>query len=213
MDRLVTAGHATIEGVAALNPEQAFGAGNVRLDFTAAATQPQKDAAASALAAFDWTDPAQASVDTANARNLAVLFLADPAGTYKLLRAAFDVARDEVNILRAIVVGKGSATWDPASIANGAGLTSPTFTITGAAFGDHVLPAAPYTLQGLTATASVSAANTVVVRLENQTGAAVNLASGTWEVTVLRYAAMPPRTLTQFRTAITSRIGDGTVDT
>jgi hypothetical protein len=170
-------------------------------------------AAQATINAFDWSDSAHAAWETLQARSLAIALLTNPADAYKLLRAAFDVARDEINILRAIVVGVGSAVWDPASIANGAGLTSPNVTVTGAAFGDVVLPAAPYTLQGLTSTGYVSAANTVNIRLENQTGAAINLASGTWTGVVLRYTSMPPRTLAQFKAAIQNRINDGTVDT
>lgn len=34
---------------------------NARVDFTPAATQPQKNAVASALAAFDWSDAAQST--------------------------------------------------------------------------------------------------------------------------------------------------------
>lgn len=166
----------------------------------------------SALAAFNWAGSAQTTWENLQARAAAIVALANPESTYKLLRAAFGATRDEVNILRAIVVGVGSAVWDPASIANGAGLTSPAITVTGAAFGDLVHPAAPYTLAGLTATAYVSAANTIVLRLENQTGAAVNLASGTWTAVVLRLGVMAPRTLAQLNTAITNRVNDGTVD-
>lgn len=73
-------------------------------------------------------------------------------------------------------------TWDPSSIASGSGLTSSDVSVAGAAFGDAVDVAAPYSLQGLTATAYVKSAGVVVVRLENQTGGAVDLASGTWRV-------------------------------
>jgi hypothetical protein len=73
-------------------------------------------------------------------------------------------------------------TYDPPNIANGAGSTSSGQAMTGATFGDTIRVAAPYDQQGLTATAYVSAANTAVVRLENQTGGAINLGSGTWKL-------------------------------
>ncbi|HBM91008.1 MAG TPA: hypothetical protein DD400_03915, partial [Rhodospirillaceae bacterium] len=79
-----------------------------------------------------------------------------------------------------------SVSWDPASIATGSGLSSSTITATGAAFGDFVSVSAPYDLQGLVATAYVSAAGSVVIRLHNATGSAVDLASGTWNVRVIK---------------------------
>jgi hypothetical protein len=82
----------------------------------------------------------------------------------------------------------GSATWDPGSLLDGAGETSSAITVTGAAFGDFVLVSAPYDLQGITCSAYVSAANAVTVRLQNETGVTVDLASGTWNAIVLSRA-------------------------
>lgn len=81
---------------------------------------------------------------------------------------------------------EASASWDPASIAAGAGLSSSAITVTGAAFGDFVLVAAPYDLQGLTCTGYVSAANNVTIRLHNGTGSAIDPGSGNWAVRVVR---------------------------
>ena len=81
----------------------------------------------------------------------------------------------------------GSLAWDPPSISNGSGSTSSSITVSGAAFGDPVLVAAPYNLQGLTVTGYVSATDTVVIRIHNGTGVAVNLVSGTWNVKVIKY--------------------------
>jgi hypothetical protein len=77
-------------------------------------------------------------------------------------------------------------TWNPGTITNGNGLTSSAVTVTGAAFGDFAAAAAPYDLQGVLATAYVSAADTVVVRLQNQTGGGVTLASGAWSARVTK---------------------------
>jgi hypothetical protein len=77
-------------------------------------------------------------------------------------------------------------TWDPANLADGAGVTSAAVTLTGAAFGDAVLVAAPYDLQGIVCTGYVSALNAVKVRLQNETGGAVDLANGEWRVRVLK---------------------------
>lgn len=75
-------------------------------------------------------------------------------------------------------------TWNPGNLVDGAGETSAAVTVTGAAFGDMVLVAAPYDLQGITCTGYVSAADTAQVRLQNETGGAIDLANGTWHVWV-----------------------------
>src|SRR5690606_25563154 len=77
---------------------------------------------------------------------------------------------------------QGTVTWDPAEIAAGASVTT-TVTVTGATTGNSnlVLVGAPYSLQGLTVTGYVSAANTVTIVVANLTGAPVNLGSGTWK--------------------------------
>lgn len=77
-------------------------------------------------------------------------------------------------------------TWTPGTIATGSGATSAAITVSGAALGDFVAVAAPYDLVGLQATAYVSAANTVVIRVTNATGASATLASGTWRVRVMK---------------------------
>ncbi len=79
-----------------------------------------------------------------------------------------------------------TTVWNPGSVASGSGALSSAVTVTGAALGDFVMVAAPYDLQGLTATAYVSAANTVKIRLDNVTGGAVSLGSGTWRVRVVK---------------------------
>lgn len=79
----------------------------------------------------------------------------------------------------------GSATWDPASLGDGAGETK-SITATGAALGDFVLVSAPYDLQDCTATAYVQAADTVEIRLQNESTGTRDLASGTWLVRVIK---------------------------
>lgn len=173
----------------------------------------EQAAAQPIIDAFDWSQAAQDSFDNTQARSAANSAIDNNKDAlHKLLRAVAAVMVDELNILRDDVIGVASQTWDPASMANATGLTSPNFTVTGAAFGDLVDPVAPYTLAGVTATAYVSAANTAVIRLHNGTGAAVNLASGTWSVIVRRHAVLPPRTLAQAKTAIKNQIDAGAVD-
>lgn len=82
---------------------------------------------------------------------------------------------------------KVTGTWDPGSVAAGAKVST-TLTVSGASLGDFVLRSFSLDIQELTLTADVSAANTVEVVLANLTGAAVDLASGTLAVIVLKSA-------------------------
>ncbi len=75
----------------------------------------------------------------------------------------------------------GSATYDPASLADGAGATT-TVSVTGAALGDLATASFSLDLQGITLTAWVSAANTVSVRFQNESGGVLDLGSGTLRV-------------------------------
>jgi len=79
---------------------------------------------------------------------------------------------------------RGSATYDPISLADGAGATT-TVTVTGAALGDIAQASFSLDLQGITTTAWVSSANTVSVRLQNETGGPIDLNSGTLTATAV----------------------------
>jgi hypothetical protein len=57
-------------------------------------------------------------------------------------------------------------------------------TVTGAALGDFARASFSLNLQGITVTAWVSAADTVSVRFQNESGGALDLASGTLRVKV-----------------------------
>lgn len=77
----------------------------------------------------------------------------------------------------------GSTTYDPPSLADGAGTTT-TVTVTGATLGDFADVSFSRDLQGISVTAYVSAADTVSVRFQNETGGTIDLASGTLRVKV-----------------------------
>lgn len=79
----------------------------------------------------------------------------------------------------------GAATYDPPSLADGAGATT-TVTCAGAALGDVALASFSLDLQGITLTAWVSAANTVSVRFQNESGGPLDLASGTLRTRIVR---------------------------
>lgn len=80
----------------------------------------------------------------------------------------------------------GSITWDPGNLADAGGETSSSITVTGAALGDYCICSAPYDLQDMTATCYVQAANTVEIRLQNESGSSHDLAEGSWKVKIIK---------------------------
>lgn len=81
----------------------------------------------------------------------------------------------------------GSATYDTASLNDAAGATT-TVTVTGAVLGDFVVGVSfGVDLQGITVTAYVSAADTVSVRIQNESGGTLDLASTTIRALVRPY--------------------------
>jgi len=83
------------------------------------------------------------------------------------------------------LIAIASVTWDPASLIDAAGETK-SITVAGAALGDIVLVAPPYDMQDFVFSGYVQAADTVEIRIQNESAATVNLGSGTWKVIVLR---------------------------
>jgi hypothetical protein len=71
-----------------------------------------------------------------------------------------------------------SATYDAGSLADGAGVTT-TITVNGAALGDIARVSLGVDLAGITLSSYVSAANIVSVRLQNESGGTLDLASTT----------------------------------
>lgn len=81
---------------------------------------------------------------------------------------------------------KVTCTLDAGSLADGAGETD-TITVPGVALGDIVLGASfSVDEAGLSVTGYVSAADTVSLRVQNESGGTVNLASATVRVVVGR---------------------------
>lgn len=83
-----------------------------------------------------------------------------------------------------------TATYDPANLADGAGVTT-TVAVTGAEAGQIAMASFSLPLQGVMLTAWVSAADEVSVRFQNETGAPVDLGSGALVV----YVYTPPTAL------------------
>ncbi len=73
---------------------------------------------------------------------------------------------------------QGTATWNPAAIANGAE-EAQEITVTGAVLGDFVLVSFSLDVQDLVLDAQVTTTNTVTAVLANNTGGSINLNSGT----------------------------------
>lgn len=74
-----------------------------------------------------------------------------------------------------------SVTYDAASLADAAGTTT-TVTVPNAALGDACLASLGVDAQGITVTCYISAANTASVRLQNESGGTLDLASTTLRV-------------------------------
>lgn len=164
------------------------------------------------MASFDYPDSSPIADDSGRvstpwsnwfSRATSILVAAQQSGTTadrptKLLwlgRRYFDTTLGKPIYVKSVnptvwVDGAGGIdaafTYDPGSLADGAGETSGAITVTGAAFNDFVLVAAPYDLAGVIATAYVSAADTVRIRVQNETGGVVDLASGSWKLRVLK---------------------------
>lgn len=78
----------------------------------------------------------------------------------------------------------GSVTWNAGSLVDGAG-ESKDITVTGAALGDFVVASLGVDIVDFTISAAVTATDTVTIRLQNETGGTVDLASTTAFVRVL----------------------------
>lgn len=91
----------------------------------------------------------------------------------------------KVKLVRNLDMLRGTATIDPANLADGAGATFAAITVTGAAVGDAVIVYPPYDMEDTLYVGYVQAANTVEIRHQNESTGARDLASGTWEVAVI----------------------------
>jgi hypothetical protein len=80
---------------------------------------------------------------------------------------------------------EGSKTHDFGSLIDGAGETT-SVTVTGAALGNFAQASLSVDLQGMTMTAWVSAADTVSVRVQNETGGTIDLGSATLRAYILQ---------------------------
>ncbi|MBI5732630.1 hypothetical protein HY967_01580 [Candidatus Jorgensenbacteria bacterium] len=95
----------------------------------------------------------------------------------------FDVSRVKFQDIDTVFYAQ--STINPSSLLDGAGEIK-TATVNGANLGDFVLIAPPYDLQGITVTGWVSSSSTVSIRIQNESGGTLDLASGIWRILVIR---------------------------
>lgn len=81
--------------------------------------------------------------------------------------------------LKFMTAKTGSKTWDPASVANGATTATTAVTVTGAKTGDEAYAKFSNALPTGAFLTAVASTNTVTVALVNNSGATLDLASGT----------------------------------
>lgn len=124
---------------------------------------------------FSTTDVAESSIQCYQADRVTLVGNRIPQGFNNVSTSCTNVVTTGNNP----PIDAGSITNDLASIADGAG-SSFTISVTGASFGDKYAVTFSGSLQGVIVTAYVSSANVVTVRVQNETGAAVDFASGTW---------------------------------
>lgn len=77
-----------------------------------------------------------------------------------------------------------SETYDAADTADGAGITNP-IAAPGAALGDACVPSVYLDVVDVSLTCNVISAGVAEVRMQNESGSSVNLASATWRVFIL----------------------------
>lgn len=106
----------------------------------------------------------------------------DPAGSLNNVKTFLQTEHNTDGTHKFI---KGSTTWNPGSIANGAE-ESQDVTVTGAALGDFALGSFSVDTADMSISASVTATNTVTVSLLNNTGGAIDLVNATVRAIVIK---------------------------
>jgi hypothetical protein len=100
-----------------------------------------------------------------------------------LIQTLFQWAKSAAIKVNRMAGAEFTATYNPANLADGAGVTT-TVDAPGAQLGDYVQASFSQPLQAVQIFAWVSAVGTVSVRFQNESGGAVDLASGTIKVRV-----------------------------
>lgn len=106
-------------------------------------------------------------------------------GIMSLATSMFVPPPQDANAAVPLQVLQNSETKDWGSLADGVG-ASEDVTVSGASFGDVCLPSMSVDVVDMTFTCDVTAANVATVRMQNESTATVDLASGTLRVLVIR---------------------------
>jgi len=142
------------------------------------------------------------------ARRITKRSVMDPNELVRLLEAidteldALRTLANEVRTDRATIL-TGTTTWNPGNLADGAGETK-AVTVTGAALGDIAIACLDKDISEMVISAHVSAADTVEVRLQNETTGAVDVADGNVYVMVI-----PTTAFTNTAAAVTEQVDSG----
>ena len=96
----------------------------------------------------------------------------------------FDASRVSLKDIETVYIQQ--TTINPSSLVDGAGETITVSGVTGAVLGDWVMIAPPYDLEGITVTVWISANSTVKLRIQNESGSTVDLASGVWRILIIK---------------------------
>jgi hypothetical protein len=118
------------------------------------------------------------SVSATNTLNIAAVGgYSIPAANVETFNSQNRYAVELINPLDLTKPLEGSTSYNPPSLADGEGITS-TIIVLQAVLGDYSEASFSNDLQGITVTSWVSAANTVSVRFQNESGAVVDLVNG-----------------------------------
>lgn len=88
-------------------------------------------------------------------------------------------------LLRKLIGFEAEATIDVASLGDGVGATTSAIAVVGAQIGDYVLASFGVDLAGITVTGYVNAADQVKLRVQNESGGTLDLASTLVRIRVL----------------------------
>lgn len=98
LDQTIREAGIPLDGIALVDPNSTPPV--TRIDYRPEATVQQRTDGNAIVDGWDWSQGAHDLYANGLQRTQALAFLESAEGTYKLLRAAFDVTRDELNILR-----------------------------------------------------------------------------------------------------------------
>lgn len=110
-------------------------------------------------------------------------FISYSGGSTRTLLNTGDIIVADASGSHSMIKRIASKTYDPFTLSDGQGLTT-TISFPGVVMGDFVVASFDQDLQSVTVTAYVSADGTVSVRMQNESGAGIDIPSGTLRVAI-----------------------------